>query len=137
MSKNPHLWVDRYQVLDDADLDTLDTDAAIHEFHQGMDRTSAEETAYSTYRRNKLLDGAAHHLGGMQAAQALGDTDTAGRHGELYDRYLQEVGLNLGGPIPSEVRERLDKAKAPKYRFRGHPADSWLSIPGTLSDSTL
>ncbi len=118
-------WMGR-PISKDEDVHDLETRAAIHEFGDKLPRQEAEEKAYGNYLRDRRLEGAAHHLAGMKAAQGAGQMDEARRHGDFYSLHLKALGLNPVGPVPPEVQAKLSQPNAEKlYRFRGHNADQF------------
>lgn len=118
-------------ILDPDHAHELDREAAVHEFGGKYPRHEAEARAYSLYRKKQLAIGAAHHLKGARAAQAVGDMDEAQKHGTLYTLHLKELGHESIGPIPEEVRHHLDKTDGEKhYKFKVHPADAFLLNDG-------
>lgn len=107
----------------------LDESAALYEFRDGMPRHVAEEKAYRDYNNNHHLSAAAHHLQGMKAAQALGQTEEGKRHGLMYALHLRSLGMDPNGDIPKEVhahvRSQHSEGKA-DYKFKPHGADKLL-----------
>jgi hypothetical protein len=119
-------WMGR-TVLDPVHVDDLEQRAAIHEFQDKMPRSQAEDLAHATYRREHHVQGAAHHLQGMRAAQAAGQMDEATKHGAMYALHLKELGHDPHAEPPTEVRQRAENPDRDKlYRFRAHKADTFL-----------
>jgi hypothetical protein len=119
-------WAGR-AILKDAHKDQLETNAALLEFEHGLHRKDAEEQAYSDYRKDIHHNAAAHHLRGMRAAWATGDTEAARLHGEAYDRHLRSLGLDSLEQIPPEVKTLAEgEDRKPHLKFKAHPSDKIL-----------
>lgn len=127
MPINTATWKGR-SILDPEDVDDLETRAAIHEFHSGDQRHNAEDRAYVDYRRDKLFDAGAHHLRGIKAAHAIGDTDTARKHGVLFALALKQLGHEDVLNPPKEIKERSENSDKPYHSFKAHPGD-FYSLP--------
>ena len=116
-----------HPLLNAKDAEQLELAAAVHEFHHGKDRVSAEKAALDEYRRDSHAKAAAHHLMGMRAGQATGSQEDAKKHYDMYALHLKALGHEASGPVPPEVKrltegENVDRA----YSFKGHGADQFL-----------
>jgi hypothetical protein len=121
----PHVWRDRFQILDKAHEPELESRAAIHEIGENMPRAAAEARAHEGYLHGHILRSAAHHLAGMRAATAAGDTATARQHHLHYAVMLGALGHDAHGEPPAEVAAMAkDPAQTPVYRFKNHGADA-------------
>lgn len=90
-----------------------------------MPRAAAEDRAYESYLHGHLLRSASHHLAGMRAATAAGDTATARQHHLHYAVMLGALGHDANGEPPAEVAAMAkDPAQTPVYRFKNHGADA-------------
>ncbi len=107
----------------------LERRAAVLEFGHKLPRQAAEQQAHDEYRREALLDAAAHHLAGMKGANAAGEWKGAKAHSEAYSKALKAVGHDPLGPVPEEVTRRLPGVKG-LYKFRPHPGDNLLVDEG-------
>lgn len=116
-------------ILHPKDAHKLDAEAALAEFRDGLTQQEAEELAYSSYKKTKLVEAAAHHLRGMRGALAVGDKRAAQKHAALYQLAHQSLGLDPIGPTHESVLQYMD-ATPGKYRFASHKAD-------ILTDKTL
>ncbi len=118
-------WKGR-KILHAGDHDALESAAAIKEFHDGYPRQQAEERAYSDYRSGHHEDARAHHHAGMQAALAVGDHESAHKHGMMYDFHTRALGKDPMAGIDASLQARLDANRAKHYRFRAHKADGFI-----------
>jgi hypothetical protein len=123
--KSTPKWKDR-DILDEADKDDLETRAAIKEFHDRMPRHEAEEKAHDDYKKDKIYQAAGHHLKGVKAAHAIGDIDTAKKHGVLYKLALNELGHKDHLDPPKEVLNYSDNAKDELHKFKSHIGDYYV-----------
>lgn len=108
----------------------LDLRAAIFQFHHGLDRTAAEERVKHEDRVERHRAAAAHHLDGLRAANAVGNTEDAAKHHSFYSLHLKALGLDPAGPVPSEVqRHRESDERSHAYKFKASPDDQFLVNP--------
>lgn len=124
--KKTQMW-GGHPLLQAKDAEQLELAAAVHEFHHGKDRVTAEKAALDEYRRENHAKAAAHHLMGMRAAQASGSTDDAKKHYDMYGLHIKALGHEQHEGVPAEVKrhtegENVDRA----YNFKGHGADQFL-----------
>lgn len=102
----------------------LDKDAAIHEFHGGLERSKAEEKAYGDYVLTQRKQAASHHLRGMKIAQAAGDKDQAAKHAVLYESHMKAIGKDPYDPQSADdVHKEIENLKDQAYKFRSHKGD--------------
>ncbi len=119
-----HNWLDKYLVLNDKDVDGLETEAAIHEFGPSrMPREQAEKTAHETYIKSQRIKAAAHHLMGQKLALAAGDSESAQKHGALYMLHMEALGFNPADVPPPEVQVNAQDLKS--YNFKAHKGDMY------------
>jgi hypothetical protein len=121
-------WLDRYPVVDADHLHDLEQRAAINEFHRKMPRHVAEQTAHDDYRKDQLVEAAAHHLVGMKAAHGAGDMESAKKHGAMYMLACKALGHNDLEP-PPEVAVKAKHTPAQVYKFRAHKGDAFVLPP--------
>src|SRR5690349_1343683 len=115
-------WKDR-DILDPADKDDLETRAAIHQFHDALPSHEAEEKAHEGYKRDKLIEAAAHHLKGLTSSHAVGDMETAKKHGLLYKLALKELKHDDHLNPPEEVMDKVKNSKEELHKFKAHIGD--------------
>ena len=113
-------------ILNEDDKDDLDTRSAIHMFHHNLPRHEADEKAYQDYKRDKLIEGAAHHLRGLTSSHSIGDKKTAAKHGIIFKKILQELKHDDHLNPPKEVMEKFKNNSESFHQFRAHPADYYL-----------
>ena len=125
--KKQHMWLDRYPITDPKHVHTLETAAAVHEFLTRLPRHEAEARAHDEYKKDQILESAAHHLSGMKAAHASGSLEESKKHGVMYGLALQQLGHDPLGPVPPEVSHKLKNLEvtAPIYKFKAHRGDSF------------
>lgn len=89
------------------------------------------------------VQAAAHHLFHMKRAQAAGDTQSAERHLNMYNKHVEALGYDPHGRTPTEVMHAETKVKKPSIfastTFKPHPADSLLGraigkVTGAVKD---
>jgi len=125
-------WLGKYPILDATHADDLEMRAAINEHHHHMPRHEAEEKAHKDYRRDQILDAAAHHYAGMIASHAVGKRDEATKHGVQYALALKQIGHGDIVNPPEEVLERVKTTPSDKIgNFKGHDADAYTQPPET------
>ena len=132
MPINTAKWKNR-DILDPEDVDDLDMRAAVHEFHGSIPRHEAEEKAHQDYRNDKIMDSAAHHLRGIKSAHAIGDVETAKKHGAMYVLALKQLGHEDALNPPDKVRERSENPGKEFSHFKAHPGD-YYSLPKEKED---
>jgi hypothetical protein len=121
------LWYGR-PIASESHVDGLETAAALKEFGEGLPRSEAEAQAHDEYLKDIHSKAAAHHLRGMRAAQAAGDLDEAGLHGEAYANHLEALGHDPMEAVPESVQKLVDSESKPtSHRFKTHAADCLLS----------
>jgi hypothetical protein len=123
-------WLGRFPMLDTTHADDLEMRAAINEHHYGMPRAQAEEKAHSDYRRDKIVEAAAHHLNGMTAAHSIGHMDEAQKHAVMYALALHQLGhKDLVSP-PDDVSKRAKNTPSTDIaHFKAHPGDAFSTPP--------
>lgn len=127
--KGPHLWLDRHPVLDPNHVHDLETRAAIHEFHNKLPRMAAEDKAFQEYVRDRHTDAAAHHLAGVKAAHAVGDMESARKHGALYNMHMEALGHDPMAAPPPDIASRLRDQPPQVYKFKPHKGDLYALSP--------
>jgi hypothetical protein len=123
-------WLDRYEVTDPDDHQSLEVSAAVHEFGGGLKRDDAEAKAHSEYTFNKAVDAAAHHYLGMRAAAASKNDVAAKKHGESYVNAMTFINADPYSAPPKMVMDRIEDLKTKLYSYKSHPAD-FLIKPNT------
>lgn len=126
-SPSTAMWLDRYPMTDSAHQADLEQRASIHEFGSKLPRHLAEERAHQDYRREQLVEAAAHHFLGMKAAHATNHADEAQKHGAMYITALRALGHTNSIYPPDEVAQKAKHLPAGIYNFKAHPADA-LSV---------
>jgi hypothetical protein len=117
-------------ILDSKHSKDLELSSAINEFHHGMSRQDAERKALDDYRSEHHARAAAHHLAGMNAAQAIGSPDDGKRHYEMYRLHIRALGHEPHEAVPPEVKQHLQGDSPDRvYRFKAHGADQFLVSP--------
>jgi len=130
------MWLGKYPMLDttpeqEADLEMR---AAIHEHHNKLPRHEAEARAHADYRSDKIMEAAAHHLNGMNAAAAAGNKDAAKQHAYHYALAMHQLGHKDLVTPPDEVADRAKNTPSEDIaRFKGHKADIY-SLPEQPDD---
>lgn len=118
---NELMWAGK-QIIHPDHANGLNIRAATLEFGHKIPRAQAEAQAHEEYVRDQHLHAAAHHLAGMKVATSAAAHDDARKHGAMYAKHLNAVGMNPVGPVPSEVQQRLPQQK-PGYKFKSHNGD--------------
>jgi hypothetical protein len=122
-------------ILDNAHVGQLELLAAANEFRDKLPRHQAEAKAYLDYVRDQRLEAAAHHLGGIKAASALGDMETARKHGTLYELHMKALGFNPMDAVPHEVMSKLNAPGRPSQaRFKAHAGDTFAVTDARQND---
>src|ERR1035437_4540487 len=117
-------WLDRHLVTSPDHTNDVDQKAALHEFDGKMPRHLAEEKAYSDYRREQHLHGAANHLRGLKAAQASGDREDARRHSAMLEAHAKKVGFDPYTDTPSELNQYMhEDTPEAVHKFKAHRSD--------------
>jgi|ERR1700690_271851 len=120
-------WKGR-EILDPEDEKDLEVRSAIHEFSSKLPRHEAEEKAHNDYKRDKVIESAAHHLKGLKAAHAVGDIETARKHGICYKLAMDELGhKDLLSP-PDEVTDKAKNSSDEIHHFKSHKGD-YFTLP--------
>lgn len=126
-SKKQPKWLDRFLVAHPDHVNELEQAAALHEFDSKMPRHQAEEKAYSDYRKQQHLHGAAHHLRGLKAAQASGDQDDARKHSAMLELHAKQAGFDPYSDLPAELQQHLHAEKPePVHKFKAHRSDLFV-----------
>ena len=120
----PKPWLNKYPVLDDADHNSLEADAAINEFKLGMPKDQAEASDHKDYLKQHALKVAAHHLQGIRVANASNAEEAAKMHGKAFEAAMKHAGLSTDKVLP-EVQALVDSSK-PLYNYKSHPADAFF-----------
>ncbi len=121
-----HNWNKR-PILSQDDIPDLEHASALYEFEQGIPREDSEGLAYAAYKAKHHKQGAAHHLRGLRAAQAAGDSDEAQKHGVAYALHLAELGHDPMDAVPDEIKALTEgDGLKTQYRFKAHGADHFL-----------
>jgi hypothetical protein len=116
-------WKDKYPISDADHVDYLDTLAAIKEFGDKLPRHEAEEKAYEEYKKDRHLESAAHHFNGMKSAHAVGDMDTAHKHGVMFALAMKAMGKNPHDELPPEVENKAKYELTGITKFKPHKSD--------------
>lgn len=124
-----HQWAGK-TILDPTHKDELDMHAAESEFKERVPRDQAEQEAHSAYKNKHHKAGAAFHLSGMRAAQAIGSEDgmkEATKHGALYIKHMKALGHDPVAEPPEEIKNLVDAEDHKRvYKFKTHPADQFV-----------
>lgn len=118
-------WLDQYQILDDADVPSLEAAAAANEFKNNMPREQAEALAHQDYMKQHAIRCMAHHWMGGKIAKLLGDQESVDKHGIAYEAAARNSGFDMGS-VPPEVMEFAKTGSKDLYKFRNHPSDSFF-----------
>lgn len=121
----PSKWLDRYQVLDDTDLPSLEAAAAANEFKAGMPREQAEAQAHQEYTKQHAIRCMAHHYMGGKIANMLSDQESVDRHGMAYEAAARASGFDMGS-VPPEVIEFARANSKDLYKFKNHSSDTFF-----------
>lgn len=116
------MWLGKYQIIDDEDIEELENRAAILELKQGMLRDAAEHKAYQDYTRIRAIKSLAHHYLGMRLAEAVNDEEAARSHATQYQTALAAGGFEEG-EVPQEVLDFIQGNTESPYKFKNHPND--------------
>lgn len=117
-------WLDQYLLTDPTHADELEQKAAGMEFNDKIPRHIAEQKAYESYKKDQHMQGAAHHLKGLRAAQASGDRDEGRKHGAMYEMHAKQLGFEPWAEVPQELHSYLAKEKQePSHKFKAHKGD--------------
>jgi hypothetical protein len=103
--------------------DELEQNAAVNEFALKMARPDAEHAAYGDYVKRQRVMAAAHHLEGMKAAHAVGDMESARKHGAMYNMHSKALGHEPVGPAHPDVVAHMQKQPSKVYKFKAHKGD--------------
>ncbi len=112
-------------ITDPEHADHLEVTAALNQFHRNMPEHEAEDAAHEEYRKDQLHEAAAHHLQGMKGSLAMGDHDSAKKHGLLYGLILKQLGHDVVGEPPKEVADKAKHLEKQPYNFKAHKADQF------------
>lgn len=125
--KEPLSWMGR-PISDKDDAAKLHLRSALLEFHHGMPRHEAEQSAHNEYVKEQHLQGAAFHLAGMRAAHAADSSEEATKHHAMYSMHCSALGLPSEGSVPQEVVNRMNAPERDKaHAFKSHPSDVHIS----------
>lgn len=122
-SKVAPKWKDKYPISDAEHVHHLDTLSAINEFGSKMPRHEADDKAYEQYKKDRLLESAAHHLTGLKSAHAVGDMDTAHKHAVMYSMAMKAMGHSPTGEVPDEVSNKAKHEPQSITKFKPHKSD--------------
>jgi len=137
-TKKPPIYWQGHPVRDEGHSADLDLRSAIHQFHNGLDRASAEAKVKDEDRTERHQKAAAHHIDGMRASNAVGDQESAQQHHGMYGLHMRALGLDANGAVPAEVeRHRGKNAEKKVYTFKGHSDDQFLVRPVQKSSTEL
>lgn len=117
------MWLGRYPMTDPAHAGDLEQRASIHEFSSKLPRHQAEERAHEDYKRDQLVEAAAHHYSGMRAAHAAEAPEEAQKHGAMYILALRAMGQTNSIYPPDEVTAKAKHLPNSVYSFKAHPGD--------------
>jgi hypothetical protein len=126
--KMAHKWLGQYDILDPEDEKDLETRASISEFHDSLPRHEAEEKAHKDYKRDKVIEAASHHLRGLKSAHAIGDIETAKKHGTMFALALKELKHEDPLNPPDEVKDRASNSGETFHHFKAHKGD-YYTLP--------
>lgn len=118
-------WLDQYNILDDADIPSLEAAAAANEFKGNMPREQAEAAAHQDYMRQHAIRCMAHHWMGGKVAKMLNDQESVDKHGMAYEAAARNSGFDMGS-VPPEVMEFAKQGNKDLYKFRNHPSDEFF-----------
>lgn len=129
-------WKGRYPIMDTAHEGELETMASINQHHYGMEPSKAEEKAWNDYRREQLVEAAAHHLTGMKASHAAGNMEASRKHALMYGLALRQLGHKDLATPPDEVLKASKNTPSEEIgKFKAHKADAYsLAMPGGKED---
>ncbi len=123
--KGAALWKGR-PVIHEKDNEDLDRRAAVKEFKEGKARQQAEDEAHQDYSKENHEAAASHHLAGIRAAQAVGDSEAAHKHGILYDLHARGAGYDPLQPVHPNIEKRIQMDVGKHYKFKAHRGDGLL-----------
>lgn len=130
MSKKPPRYWLGHPVRDEEHERDLNLRAAVDQFQNGLTREDAEHKAKHEDRMDRHQKAAAHHLSGLRAANAVGNTEDAKRHHSMYSLHVRALGKDPSGAVPPEVQRHAESSEqSHAYKFRGHPDDQFLVQP--------
>jgi hypothetical protein len=124
------LWQGKYPMSDTTHADDLQMRADINEHMHRMPRAEAEAAAHRDYRKDQIVEAAAHHYVGMKASHAAGNDEAAKKHGFMYALALHQLGhKDLMNP-PDEVVQHTKKTPSEDIaRFKSHKSDVFTLPP--------
>jgi len=115
-----HEWQGR-TILHPSHANELERESALLEYGHKLPRDQAEDQAHKAYVKKHREAAAAHHLKGAQAAQAVGDTESAKKHGIMYSLHVKALGHEPVGPVHPDIKA-AGADKSP-YKFKAHKSD--------------
>lgn len=80
--------------------------------------------AHDDYSAGQHVQAAAHHYGGMRAAQGAGDSHAAQKHLAMYTLHLKALGLDPNGPVPKAVLATYQEQH--EADFKPHRGDAMV-----------
>lgn len=112
----------------DGDADELERRAAKFQFHDIMDRETADTRAYADYKKDQHARAAAAHLQMSQAAVSSGDREAAEKHRQHFEMHVAALGHKKSAVPPAEVRQHMDSNRAHErvHGFKNQGADKLL-----------
>lgn len=119
-SSTPLLFAGKYPMADASHHDELQTSAAINMLQGGMPKEQAEVKAHDDYVKKQRTDALHYHAAGMKAATAIGDMDSAKKHGAMFSLHRKALGDNPVGAPPAKAP---GVSSSPKMKFKAHPGD--------------
>lgn len=117
------MWMGKYPIVRPEHEAELEREAAVREFGQKVPRERAEAEAHADYVRQRRVEASAHHLAGMKAASAAGDSEAARKHSLMYELHSKALGHEPVGPAHPAVAAHLKDNPAKVYRFKPHHGD--------------
>lgn len=120
-----YAWKGR-PIADPEHSDHLEVLAGLNQFHRNMLPHQAEDAAHDDYKKDQLVEAAAHHLQGLKAALGAGDHDSASKHGMMYGLALKALGHPIVGETPPEIASKAKHLENSPYKFKAHKADQFV-----------
>jgi hypothetical protein len=132
-------WLNKYSVLNDSDIHSLEASAAAKEFKERLPREQAEDMAYQEYLRGHAVSSMAHHYQGGKIAKLLNDDASIQQHGLAYESAAKKCGFDMSS-VPPEVLDQINGMTG-LYKFKAHASDVFFPSeeapqnPAILSDT--